>query len=71
MERCWTSFGSAASRFSLVLACLRKDPAERPQSAAALAALLAECAAAIGPWTPQQAEAWWKEHVPEVAAVPV
>ncbi len=56
----------AAPLEALVLDCLRKNPAERPESAAAVASLLAECAAALGPWTPRQAEAWWKQYAPEV-----
>jgi eukaryotic-like serine/threonine-protein kinase len=41
----------------LVLACLAKNPAERPQSAAALVRLLD--AIDLEPWTDAHAEAWW------------
>jgi hypothetical protein len=41
----------------LVLACLAKDPAERPD-AGALARALAEIPAE--PWTEEDAAAWWR-----------
>lgn len=45
-----------------VMDCLRKDPAARPQSAAALEARLAECD--VGPWTAADAREWWDRHAP-------
>jgi len=45
---------------ALVLACLEKDPARRPQSAAELRRQLAACA--VEPWGSQQASDWWHEH---------
>ena len=42
---------------AVVLACLAKDPARRPQSAGAAAAALEDCA--VGPWTDDDARAWW------------
>jgi eukaryotic-like serine/threonine-protein kinase len=42
----------------LVMACLKKDPAERPQSAAELLDRLRACSVA-GAWTEQAARAWW------------
>jgi serine/threonine-protein kinase len=48
---------------ALVLACLAKDPAERPQTARELSRLLAE---AVGPrlWTEERAHDWWTQHQP-------
>jgi serine/threonine-protein kinase len=58
---------------ALVLRCLAKGPAERPQSAAELGAALRACKAA-GQWTPAAAERWWSEadeqRAPEPAADP-
>jgi serine/threonine-protein kinase len=45
----------------LVLACLAKDRADRPQSADELSARLAACQTAP-PWTPEHAQEWWDSH---------
>jgi hypothetical protein len=45
---------------ALILACLAKQPGQRPASADALAASLRRCA--VPPWTEQDARAWWREH---------
>jgi tRNA A-37 threonylcarbamoyl transferase component Bud32 len=45
---------------SLILACLRKDPDQRPQRAADIARGLA--AVPLDPWGEDQAEAWWRQH---------
>jgi serine/threonine-protein kinase len=50
----------------LVLECLEKDPAARPQTVAAVHASLATIE--LEPWTSADARAWWCEHVPQVAA---
>jgi serine/threonine-protein kinase len=45
---------------ALVLKCLAKSPAERPNSASELEALLAACALS-GSWTKEHAAAWWRD----------
>jgi serine/threonine-protein kinase len=50
----------------LVMRCLAKDPADRPDSAVAIAEALDELAAA---WTIAKAEAWWEAHHIEPASV--
>ncbi len=46
---------------ALVLACLAKEPAQRPASARALCDALARCPSR-GEWTREHAEAWWDEN---------
>jgi len=46
---------------ALILACLEKDPADRPASAEELRRGLAACGD-FGRWTPEDALAWWTEH---------
>jgi serine/threonine-protein kinase len=50
---------------ALVLACLEKDPARRPESAAALRAQLEACR--VEPWTDEDARRWWQKHQAELA----
>jgi serine/threonine protein kinase len=50
----------------IVLSCLQKDPANRPQSARELERLLAGVPLSA-PWTDEDAERWWREHPPEQA----
>jgi serine/threonine protein kinase len=47
---------------ALLLACLAKKPADRPASAADLAAGLERCVAAK--WSPEEAQAWWSQFRP-------
>ncbi|MGO9598221.1 MAG: serine/threonine-protein kinase [Isosphaeraceae bacterium] len=53
----------------IIMRCLEKHQEERFQSAADLARALLACADAGG-WSPEQAEAWWKEHEPQACAPP-
>ncbi|HBQ19275.1 MAG TPA: serine/threonine protein kinase, partial [Myxococcales bacterium] len=46
----------------IVLRCLAKDPADRPESADALLASLAQ--AQRRAWDHERAHAWWVEHAP-------
>ena len=48
----------------LVLACLQKDPNQRPQNAGELFRMAHNCRACDG-WDPSAAEAWWHVHLPE------
>ena len=49
----------------IVLACLEKAPERRPSSAVELWRQLGELTFAT-PWTPERAESWWREHLPEL-----
>jgi hypothetical protein len=51
----------------LILACLAKDPADRPQTAVALGDQL-EAIQLATPWTSQRAREWWQAHEPETEA---
>ncbi len=54
----------ADSLEQLVLSCLEKDPAARPQNAADLEAQLRGCDL-DGRWTAGRAKEWWSLHMPE------
>jgi serine/threonine protein kinase len=47
----------------LILSCLEKDPARRPQSARELSRRLGEIPLAT-PWTEERAYIWWSRHEP-------
>jgi hypothetical protein len=60
---------SHAANDAIVLACLAKDPADRPQRARDLARRL-EAVRVTDEWTPERALAWWlmNQPVPSAAA---
>jgi serine/threonine-protein kinase len=49
---------------ALILSCLAKDPAARPQTAKELSRRLTEISSGAG-WTEDEARAWWAEHAPD------
>jgi serine/threonine-protein kinase len=51
---------------ALILACLAKQPEQRPASADQLLTDLAN--AGVAPWTRAQARAWWRDHGAEARA---
>ena len=51
----------------VIMRCLEKDPADRPQTADELAAALAACERARA-WTRARAEEWWELHGPPASA---
>jgi len=50
----------------IVLSCLEKSPEQRPASAVELWRQLGDVTLAT-PWTPERAESWWREHLPDLA----
>ncbi len=50
----------------IVLACLEKAPGKRPSSALELWSALGEVSL-TAPWTTERAEAWWREHLSDLA----
>jgi hypothetical protein len=47
---------------AIVLACLEKDPAHRPESAAELRRRIEACT--VEPWDGERAQAWWRDRKP-------
>jgi eukaryotic-like serine/threonine-protein kinase len=56
----FTSLVVPAELDQLVLACLAKDPRQRPPSAAAFAEALR--GVPLAPWTEDDARVWWEQH---------
>jgi DNA-binding NtrC family response regulator len=50
----------------IILSCLEKAPGKRPASAVELWRQLGEVPLSSA-WTPERAERWWREHLPELA----
>jgi eukaryotic-like serine/threonine-protein kinase len=55
----------------ILLACLAKDPDDRPGSAEELGEMLAELSASLPAWTQPRAEQWWRTHLPHLHAAPL
>jgi serine/threonine-protein kinase len=53
---------------ALILSCLAKAPADRPQSAKEVQVALRSCSD-VGQWTDDDAHAWWERHGPAVRAL--
>jgi serine/threonine-protein kinase len=51
---------------ALVLACLEKNPARRPQNATELLRMIDEIQT-VGSWGPFAARTWWEEHLVDLA----
>jgi serine/threonine-protein kinase len=59
-----TELAVPASLEQVIMSCLAKKSADRPQSAEELARVLSTCEG-VGIWTRDDAEGWWRVHLPE------
>jgi serine/threonine-protein kinase len=50
---------------AIVMACLEKDPRNRPQDAEQLLNLACECRTCEG-WNQRAARSWWEQHLPDL-----
>jgi serine/threonine-protein kinase len=51
----------------IVMQCLEKDPAKRPQDAMQLRRMLEACQT-CNAWSNAKAAEWWQKHLPDLAA---
>jgi serine/threonine-protein kinase len=58
-----SEFAVPAGLDRVILQCLEKEPAARPESARRLIEMLAEVE--VDRWTQREAEAWWSTNLPE------
>ncbi len=55
----------------ILLACLAKDPDDRPRTAQQLGDMLDDLARSLPPWTRERAEKWWRTNLPQLYAAPL
>jgi serine/threonine-protein kinase len=55
----------------ILLACLEKDPDDRPGSAQELGQMLEEVAKTLPLWSRERAEKWWRTNLPQLYSAPL